>query len=500
MKSIYQSTSPRIERTEFATWEDFLALLPRIDRSDGVPLLLRGSTFQSFSSFRWVLDKVVQDELNPYPVVYRLPVKVLFPLRATTCTGTPTWQDREFNRFESHVDTFESRKGQCWRTDLPPALIRALFLDGVIIPVEHYAYVAMSGPGKIAFTESAVKGEADRQLVMKFGKYLKRFFPHLSVPKIAKLSAMFRGATQELEVKFARTEEEVLRVYLDGPESCMSQDHDEYSSLLDGSHPVEVYGDSPNLAVAYTERDGRITARTVVQTDTKEWAMVYGDRTILELALSELGYKEGSLLGGKMRVVPVGDDYVMPCLDGRDMHVIREGSWFVVSTSGDEAQKTNGTLYGGEGTCCIHCGFDLDDLTEVNGDDVCEECLSQNYYYAYTGRHREYVLDSDDVYEWYGSRYTESGMQYHGLVVETRTCDVMLLDDSVSTESGELVHKDHAKAFWFEGEEYYVHEEDWSQPDYTKDVVSGLVVRIADAQWTADGWTTEGEYLDVEVG
>jgi len=93
----------------------------------------------------------------------------------------------------------------------------------------------------------------------------------------------------EWELKFATTREEIRHVYVNGPRSCMSGEHD---TSAFGFHPVEVYACDP-IGVAYlvskTDPD-HISSRTVVNMETKQWVMIYGARSQMYSKLTELGY------------------------------------------------------------------------------------------------------------------------------------------------------------------------------------------------------------------
>ena len=70
----------------------------------------------------------------------------------------------------------------------------------------------------------------------------------------------------------------------------MSYDADEYRSSM---HPVRVYGNSPDLVLAYIERDERITARVLMRRDMTGYSTIYGDKTRMRQALLNAGMSRG---------------------------------------------------------------------------------------------------------------------------------------------------------------------------------------------------------------
>lgn len=122
-----------------------------------------------------------------------------------------------------------------------------------------------------------------RYVSMKPGKYIRKFHPELDHADIsARWGAYFAPAT----VMFAATSDEIERVYLEGPTSCMSHELSEYDSHV---HPVRAYG-AGDLQVAYIERDDNITARALIWPEKNTYGRLYGDEVRLGEALQKLGY------------------------------------------------------------------------------------------------------------------------------------------------------------------------------------------------------------------
>jgi hypothetical protein len=137
----------------------------------------------------------------------------------------PEWRLREQRRFD--LNEYEALP---W--DLP-------------VIEDHYAHVSVEDGAKVAFTPSHEKGMVDVQVRMKPGRYLTKFYPHLSADKVREYAIALDKA---IGVRFAVTADDIVRVYLNGPNSCMSHATNTYAS--NPVHPCAVYGDS-DLQLAY---------------------------------------------------------------------------------------------------------------------------------------------------------------------------------------------------------------------------------------------------------
>lgn len=147
---------------------------------------------------------------------------------------------------------------------------------------DHFAHISVKDPTCIAFTRDDKSGAADIQTKMKPGKYLTEFFGHvLSTEKIRTFAMQHSTTFETTELKFATTPEEIERVYaaqLGG--SCFS-----------GTKKANLYG-SGDFAVAYIEKDGKITARAVCAVEKKIYPRCYGDYARLGSLLAKAGYKD----------------------------------------------------------------------------------------------------------------------------------------------------------------------------------------------------------------
>lgn len=109
--------------------------------------------------------------------------------------------------------------------------------------------------------------ESRRVETMKPGKYLKKYYGDVLNDRQIAFMAEFwmTGERPKITatVKFATTEQEILRVYNEGPRSCMR-----------GSNGVIAYA-AGDLAIAYIDEDGRPRARALCWPEKKIYGRVY---------------------------------------------------------------------------------------------------------------------------------------------------------------------------------------------------------------------------------
>lgn len=101
---------------------------------------------------------------------------------------------------------------------------------------------------------------------------------------VQELTEAYNAPSWAKDILFAETPEEIQYVYQHGPESCMV---DEFATQIAGM----AYGFAEDLAVAYRQNNGKITARAVVNIATRRAGRLYGDESShLGYGLEELGY------------------------------------------------------------------------------------------------------------------------------------------------------------------------------------------------------------------
>lgn len=170
---------------------------------------------------------------------------------------------------------------------------------------EHFCHLAAGDASLIAFTPSAKHGEADRQIQMKPGRYLREHVPSLSAEEVNAWAAKVRGKASELF--FARSAQEIEDTYYacKAAHACMSYPRGHFANLggHPNLHPTHLYcaGDL-ELAFLKNEEKG-VYARVLVWPSRKIFSKAYGDHRAINAALEEIGYRPGLLDGARIRRV-----------------------------------------------------------------------------------------------------------------------------------------------------------------------------------------------------
>src|SRR6187455_2105195 len=299
----------------------------------------------------------------------------------------------------------------------------------------HYAHVSTKSPGCIAFTETDEKGAADIQAVMKPGRYLTRFYPRLGDETIREKANEFLAQYGKLKLCFADTADDIERVYVAGPRSCMSH---EASSFDSSCHPCRVYA-AGDLAVAYlvSEDDGdHITSRALCWPEKKKFGRVYGDGK-LEQMLSNDGWRYSSQFadGARMTKIMDGDAYVVPYIDG--IYRADDCGKFLKITEGGEidCEQTNGLS--ARRWICDSCGDSADEeyssYIDSRDERWCDDCASRHAFYC--EMRGEMIANDDGVEMADGSYWSERRFSREGVTCEA-TGENYPMDDTVTLENG----------------------------------------------------------------
>jgi hypothetical protein len=314
------------------------------------------------------------------------------------------WKERERLRFENGEYI------------TPNWSVSRCFLDyGFSIPENHFLHVSKKDPSKIAFTQNNEKGIADIQTPMRVGAYLLQFVEGMTQELANSLALSHASLYAPSEVCFAKTAKEITKVYLDGPNSCMSKSLSYYCGHI---HPVTVYGDS-DLVLAYIKNDSdEISARGLVWPDKMVYGRLYGDTYRLDKALKSLGYDNNGgswdiFEGAKIAKIENenGDGFIMPYLDGIQS-VIEKDDYFVISAYGDlRADSTCGTTV--SGVTCDNCE-DLSDRDEMGEVYVhrtttrqwCHHCRENDAFFCegiqeMVSNSRAFEIDGSCFSDWY---------------------------------------------------------------------------------------------------
>lgn len=273
--------------------------------------------------------------------------------------------------------------------------------------LNHFVHVDPSDPTRIRYFKSIEHAEQDRHTSTTLARYLTEHYSCLySAPEIRDIGTAHIAKKQRIDIQILTNTEDIENAYIVGPRSCMAYHHNHYSHNI---HPVSVYGDDSDLALAIIKKSGVITARALIWPDRKVHGRLYGDHTRLQNALNELGYSHGSFAGAKLNWVTRSAestriDLAMPYIDAYVHNVTASacgaasvcvnqtrGTIRIVSNdyepSSDDrvylADSTSGGLVLRKLHNCDHCGNAVEEVTAVNEQALCDDCLDSLYTRAY---------------------------------------------------------------------------------------------------------------------
>ncbi len=236
-----------------------------------------------------------------------------------------TWQERERLRLATGI-----YKDVPWT--LPPVQ-------------DHFVHISTQSQGTVAFTETDEKGARDIQTPMKAGRYLKKFYQHLSDTEVEELQAR---VFKDDDIHISTSPDDIERAFVTGPQSCMSGDATRWGSKV-VAHPARAYGNG-DLALAHiTNRKGKCSARAVVWPAKKLYFKTYGDPK-LAVALEKMGYHQGDnfcFQGAKLKVIPNGNGTALcPHIDGNlKFSITEDDEHLVVDQRGSYAPPAGGAGY-----------------------------------------------------------------------------------------------------------------------------------------------------------
>lgn len=214
-----------------------------------------------------------------------------------------------------------------------------------------YPHLKLKENGDIAvvYTETVRRGIEDRRTVTTLGKFFERFSnsPRCSSELVMAYAYGLFSNLSDI-VKFAITADEIKRVYVGGPESCMDR-----KVLMGSLHPCMAYAyplhrteidptTRNTLAVAYIGNIDSAELRVVVDWEGKFYSKVYGGNTTkMSLILDAIGWQRSSKLtaGQFLSKIEFGEnEYLLPYLDDR-LPVVMDGDHFCVHSDREAIGK-----------------------------------------------------------------------------------------------------------------------------------------------------------------
>jgi|GEM_PF-5198414 len=277
--------------------------------------------------------------------------------------------------------------------------------------------ISNRGSGLLRYIDSNEKGQKGIYTTIRAGRYLTKFFSNILTEQeiafyaewqISGIRASEYTDDSQYPLLFAKTSDEIVDVYINGPSSCMSYAQDKFRSC--SKHPVSVYG-AGDLAIAYIKdkrRSSKIIARVLVWPENKIYGRIYPNvgswredgfssqsdaenaGKSLEARLRKLGYKsltsdKKGFEGARLLKIPslICDFYHMPYLD-RDYRVDDDNDFFRMNLTGKyTGGNTSGIIEVPKAykyKCCF-CVAKSDE--EKDFEQVVIRCLpSGNFTYA----------------------------------------------------------------------------------------------------------------------
>jgi hypothetical protein len=235
------------------------------------------------------------------------------------------WKDREARRFEdgTYTKVLPSLQEYC----LP----------------EHFVHVSKGDPEKIAYTQNPFKGSNGIQTKSTIIGYLEKYAKHVSSDKAGELQDEHDTAFSFIELKIAKTPEEMIHVYTNYDpttpgvsDSCMrgkdcriGMDDDGWLSQV---HPISVYGNS-DLELAYIENaGGKVIARALTYPKNMVYSRCYGSNDStnkLHRFLKKKGYSKSQDYYGRES----NEKYdINKTLQGARINAIRWGGTYTYNT------------------------------------------------------------------------------------------------------------------------------------------------------------------------
>ena len=251
---------------------------------------------------------------------------------------------------------------------------------------KHFAHVSTADNAMLSYTPNDEFGVADRQIRMKPGKYLRKFFD-LSDQQIEHAVGMWKARVLVV-LNIAMSPEDITLVYQNGPGSCMS------GQCWDTPvHPCSIYG-AGDLGVAYIGDIMGCDGRSLVWPEHMLRAnSTYGDWETMSSALKDAGYKTQeemehtvTFTGARLLKVEYRGGLVLPYCDVCD-GVQDKGGHLILVNSGCEVYANSTCGYSPQGDPCERCEetTNADDLFTVENcgeENWCEYCRDEYSFYC----------------------------------------------------------------------------------------------------------------------
>ena len=227
---------------------------------------------------------------------------------------------------------------------------------------------------------------------IKFGKFLRKTcaFDDTAINNMANELKSLILLMDDAKLSLANGADEIVHVYENGPNSCMSG-----GGFDSHVHPASVY-DSEDISCAFVQLGDRIVARALINNKDNLFSTTYGNDALLLPLLKEAGYQSGNLDGCRIRRIRTldGNAFVMPYIDGCDYVEDVPGDYFIIDGMGGDVYCANTNGLSQEGDACENCGHISDDMYWIEDiGHVCDhDCAAEmDYHIPFDDEYGEFI-------------------------------------------------------------------------------------------------------------
>ena len=255
---------------------------------------------------------------------------------------------------------------------------------------------------KIGYTQTLQKGRSELATKIKIGKFIQKFFPNLEPPIKERIQIAHNAIHKNKLIDnfgIAKTAQEILEVYENGPSSCMAQKGNERWERWGDweAYPVEVYA-AGDIGVAFLKKSDKsgYSQRTLINLNERTYSKVYGSGNLITILKSK-GYEHNSqaLEDCKIQKIEHNDgQFIMPYIDGglhactseKMDHFILKSEYSNFYDFCKKADSVKGLLSNGDYENCYNCedSIHIGDVFMANVSEFCycEDCFHEIFAFC----------------------------------------------------------------------------------------------------------------------
>jgi hypothetical protein len=276
------------------------------------------------------------------------------------------------------------------------------------IDLPDYFHCCVEGGGLISYFPTKEHLVQDRRVIISPGRFLTKN-TSWSGPKVAEVAGEFLPA----DFKIAESPEDITNVYLNGPNSCMTN-----KGWKADIHPVRAY--AGEFGAAYLSREGskKVSARCIVHLPTKVWVRAYGSG-VLRKELEQQGFKKEAKYPAGARLTRLNlaghtDRVYVPYIDG-ELRTLRPEKDALILTPGGSIFATDAGWADLKEIRCWGCGnrykhllSPISSLDHAGYAMLMHTCNNCRYHSSLLSiRHNEimYLVRRSDTFVYEQNRY-----------------------------------------------------------------------------------------------